>query len=445
MAHVCGALTAIPGRDTFAALPTQGEHILLVCHTFPPSPGIGGRRWAKFAKALAQRGYHVHVLCAEARPGAATSPWTEDVQHARITVYPLPRRYPGVLNRWPLTSLVDKLAYRFWMKVLPLLTKGNPLDATIFWEEQLLEKARSLIPTHGIRNVIVSGAPFRNLMHGLAIKRQHPGIHLVSDLRDPWTWWDNYGHSLLPPKRFAQEQAMERAVMLGSDRITSPHAPVVEHIQRSYPEAAARTLRIPHAMDPEDIGTPGPARIEGPFHMIYAGTLYGAAEADLYFAALIKGFQRSITLYPEATKDARLSLYITANDASRYIAQVKEAGLEEHIRFESPVPPKEILARIAAADASLVFIPSKNKDLLGTKFDELFHLRRPVVHVGELGAVSHTIEAGRLGISLRVHELEHELPRIIARERVLLVDPAYDTSATELGHVTERLLHEVLV
>jgi len=349
------------------------------------------------------------------------------------------------VNRWPLTSLLDKLAYRFWMKVLPLLTRGNPLDATIFWEKQLLERAATLIPTYGIRNVIVSGAPFRNLVHGLAIKRQHHGIHLVSDLRDPWTWWDNYGHSLLSPKRFAQEQAMERAVMLGSDRITSPHAPVVEHIQQSYPETAARTLRIPHAMDPEDIGTPGPARTEGPFHMIYAGTLYGAAEADLYFKALIKGFQRTIVQYPEQARDTRLSLYITANDASRYIAQVKQAGLEQLIRFEAPVAPKEILARIASADASLVFIPSKNKDLLGTKFDELFHLRRPVVHVGEPGAVSRTIEAGQLGISLRVEELEDELPRIISRERVLSVDPAYDTSATELGSVTDRLLRDVLM
>lgn len=387
----------------------------------------------------------VHVLCAEPRAGAAVSPWTEDVQHAGITVYPLPRRYPGVVNRWPLTSIVDKIAYRFWMKVLPMLTRGNPLDATIFWEKQVLRQAGNLIAAYNIRNVIVSGAPFRNLVHGLALKRKYPGIHLVSDLRDPWTWWDNYGHSLLSPKRFADEQAMERAVMLGSDRITSPHAPVVEHIKHSYPEAAARTLRIPHAMDPDDIGTPGPARTDGPFHMIYAGTLYGAAEADAYFAAVIAGFRNALALHPKDARDARLSLYITANDASRYITQVKEAGLEEHIRFESPVPPKEIMARIAAADASLVFIPSKNKDLLGTKFDELFHLRRPVVHVGELGAVSRTIEAGRLGISLRVHELEHELPRIIARERVLLVDPAYDTSATELGHVTERLLHEVLV
>ncbi len=431
--------------DTFAALPHPGEHILLICHTFPPSPGIGGRRWAKFAKALAQRGHVVHVLCAEAREGSAVSPWTSDVQHPNIVVHPLPRRYPSVLNRWPLTRLTDKLAYRFWLRFLPLLTRGNPLDATIFWEGQLLEKAIPLITQHSIRNVIVSGAPFRNLVHGLALKKRVPQINLVSDLRDPWTWWDNYGHSLLSPARFAQEQAFERAVMLGSDRITSPHQPVVDHIRSSYPEAASHTLRIPHAMDPEDIGTPGPLRTSGPFHLIYAGTLYGASEADAYFEAVIKAFQRLRTMAPTTASEARLSLYITANDASRYIAKVAEAGLTENIRFEAPVPPKEILKRIADADASLVFIPSKNKDLLGTKFDELFHLRRPVVHVGEEGTVSSTIEAGRLGISLRVAELEEELPRIMLRERVLYVDPAYDTRSTELDFVTDRLLREVLV
>lgn len=416
-----------------------------MCHTFPPSPGIGGRRWAKFAKALAQRGHVVHVLCAEERQGAATSPWTGDVQHPGIVVYPLPRRYPSVLSRWPLTRITDKLAYRSWLKVLPLLTRGNPLDATIFWKDQLLSTAAPLIQAHSIRNVVVSGAPFRNLVHGLALKERFPEINLVSDLRDPWTWWDNYGHSLLSPARFAEEQAFERAVMLGSDRITSPHQPVVDHIRSTYPEAASRTLRIPHAMDPEDIGTPGPLRSEGPFHMIYAGTLYGAAEADHYFDALTKAFLNLKANAPEKAAGARLSLYITANDASRYIAQVAAAGLSENIRFEAPVPPKEILKRIAAADASLVFIPSKNKDLLGTKFDELFHLRRPVIHVGQEGAVSHTIEKGRLGISLRVDELATELPRIMMRELLLSVEPSYDTRPTELGFVTDRLLNEVLV
>ncbi len=74
-------------------------HILLACYTFPPALGIGGRRWAKYAKGLAQAGHHVHVLCAEAVPGRAGSSWTEDVKHDRIHLYPLPRRYPKVPRR----------------------------------------------------------------------------------------------------------------------------------------------------------------------------------------------------------------------------------------------------------------------------------------------------------------------------------------------------------
>ena len=38
------------------------QHILLISYTFPPHPGIGGRRWAKFSKYLSKLNYIVHVI-----------------------------------------------------------------------------------------------------------------------------------------------------------------------------------------------------------------------------------------------------------------------------------------------------------------------------------------------------------------------------------------------
>ena len=71
-----------------------GEPILIISHTFPPYKGIGGRRWAKFAKELARRGHPVHVVHSAGSEDLMGSLWTDDADRPGITAHPLPQRYP---------------------------------------------------------------------------------------------------------------------------------------------------------------------------------------------------------------------------------------------------------------------------------------------------------------------------------------------------------------
>ncbi len=48
----------------------------------------------------------------------------------------------------------------------------------------------------------------------------------------------------------------------------------------------------------------------------------------------------------------------------------------KYIRMHAPIPAVEVFKRIAEADGVLIFIPSFNKDLLGTKFTEIFYLEK---------------------------------------------------------------------
>jgi glycosyltransferase involved in cell wall biosynthesis len=417
--------------------------VLIICHIFPPAFGIGGRRWAKFAKAMARRGHTVHVIAAEEQQGQIHSPWTEDVQHPSIIVHRLPWNYPAVLKRWPLTRLWDKVSYRIWLRVLPLVSNGNYFDKTIFWRRRLLAKAAELIEAHGIRKVVVSGAPFRLAVYGTEIKQRH-GVDLVCDLRDPWTWHMEYGHSALSGHKMDQERTFERHVMEQSDRIIVPSESMLQHLQEHYPKQRDRFALLPHTIDTEELGDPVPHERTTCTRLIYAGTLYGTAEAGPYFEQLLSAFTRLKSSAPGVYERTQLDLYITGKESEVHQRTVLQSVHRDRIRFHPPVSAREISRRISDADAVLIFIPSFNKDFLGTKFNETFFLRRPVIHVGEAGAVGRYIEHHRLGTSIPVDALPDRLPDIITGRTPVPLDTSYDLSALTLERVTDRLVKDVL-
>lgn len=420
-----------------------GEPVLLISHTFPPYKGIGGRRWAKFAKAMARQGHPVHVIHSAGSDDLKGSLWTEDIRTRGITIHPLPQRYPTVLFKRPLTRFSEKLMYRFWQKALPLVTKGNWLDKSILWRGQLLAKAGELIQQHGIRWVFVTGAPFRLFHFGVELKRRH-GIKLLCDLRDPWTWHDGYGHGSLSAADQAYEHSLEREMMEHADRVTSPHPSVIEHLQQTYPAQAAKCALLGHAIDPDELGQPLPPRNDGEVRLIYAGSLYGAHEAEAYFEQLMRAFERVRGEHPQRWPHVRLDLFITGHGFDSYREKLKARGLDAHIHMHTPIPAREVFKRIAEADGVLIFIPSFNKDLLGTKFTEIFYLRRPVIHVGEPGAVSEAILSRELGVSIAVDRLVEELLVILTGERTIAIDPKVNLSEHMLGPITEKLVKELL-
>ena len=419
--------------------------ILLICHGFPPVRGIGGRRWAKFAKELARRGYPVHVIRSVGSKGRLDSLWSADAASPGIIHHPIPPNYPVVLHKRPITSFTEKVMYRVWSKLLPLLVKGNFHDSTVFSRSILLAKAGSLIQAHGIRNVIVSGAPFRLMAFATELKKDFPEINLVSDFRDVWTWGTDYGLGTMGPHRLQYEKDLEALVVHESDKIISPHPTVIEHLRNTYGGEANRYVTIPHAIDPDELVGWSPPAPDGVFRLIYAGSLYGAEEAQQYFGNLLEAFEALRRDKPDAYAHCRLDLYITGHDTAAYELLVKARDLQDRIHFHAPVPPQEIFKRMSHSDLVLTFIPTPNKDILGTKFSEIFHLRIPVLHIGEPGLVGRTITGRKLGDSLRVAELATELPRIISGERTIEVDRNADHSELLLAHITDRLIAEVLV
>ncbi len=421
------------------------EPILIVSYTFPPYKGIGGRRWAKFAKELARRGHPVHVIHSAGSEELLGSLWTADIAHPNIIAHALPQRYPTVLFKRPLVSFVEKVLYRLWSHVLPIITRGNWLDKSVLWRAQLLRACNELITKHGIRNVVVTGAPFGLMTHACALRQAHPGLNLVADFRDPWTWGHYYGQGMLSPKRKAVEQQQEAQVASTFDKLISPAPDIVEHLRKTYGGVPERYVLLPHAIDPDEMGTAAAHKNDDLFRLIYAGSLYGAEEAEAYFEQVLQAFERLREMAPGRFDRTVFDLYITGHGTTSYKERTKARGLTERIRFHEPLPARDIFPRIAAADLVVIFIPNPNKDFLGTKFNEIFYLRKPVLHVGVEGRVGRTITERKLGASLRVEEVSSELARIMAGERTITIDPNVDLSEHVLSTITDTLVRDVLI
>lgn len=423
----------------------QGEPILLLCEGFPPVAGIGGRRWAKFAKELARRGHPVHVIRAPWRKGDAVSLWDRDGQEPGIFHHPLPNRYPRVLSRRPITKLRDRITYNFWIRALPLATSGNIYDGMILSRRAVLRSAKRLINDHNIRKVIATGAPFSLLAYGAELKQADPRIHYVADFRDEWTWKGHYGLGAMKGNRANEEQRKEALVMAVADKLISPHGPILKHLREQYGGNPERFVQVAHVIDPDDFPST-PLRVPADhFRMIYAGALYGEKETTAFFMALAEAMRKAMEASPENVGRFCYDLYITGGrDLGPYRELMAREGLSEQVHFHAPLAPREMMGELGKADLMLNFHPRERKDVLATKFNETFYSGLPILLVGDPGLASRTIEQRGMGASLRVEELATELPRILARERVIEVDRNADHSAYLLPAVTDRLIKEVL-
>lgn len=425
-------------------MPGPGERppVLIVCYGFPPYRGIGGRRWAKFAKALAQRGRTVHVIACRPEADEAGSLWSHDVRHPNIVVHHLPRRYPRPLYRRPLTTLTDKLAYRIWNAVLPWITSGNHFDKTVFWRRQLVDAATRLIDTHGIGHVIVSGAPFRNIAHLAALRHERP-IRLIAEVRDPWTWEAGYGWDLLTGRQQLEERAIEASALASADKVIAPSESFVAHLQATYPDLKSRTLHIPHAVDADDLPvTRPPMHVREELRAIIAGSFYDRPLSAAFLAELASSV--SAIAQSSGSRTLYVDIHSTTTPAPEFMEAVRSNGAAELIRFQPPLPAAELYARLQQADFALSFHPPARRDLVATKFSEYLLLGVPLLFVSEPGMASRFIEERGGGLCVPVESLRATL-EAIAQGTLTIPRPDPEKARDFLLHeVTTRLEREVI-
>jgi glycosyltransferase involved in cell wall biosynthesis len=359
-------------------------NLLLFCYDFPPSSGIGGRRWAKLAKGLALEGHLVHVVCAEPLPDHADSPWTSDIEHPNISVHRVERKYPRTISHGP-RNFTEKIRYRIDLFRLKQAAKGTVYDQALHLEQDFLKTADQIINQHAIDAIAATGAPFKLLYYAALVKEKYPTLTFIADYRDPWLQSKFRGMTVLSERRKAHELEMEELVYQQADKIISPFPRLTANLKSAPHATSADFYTLAHFYDPDDLPSGTASSTSNEFEAIYGGTVY--SDSATYLSTIPEALS-------EMEDDLARKVRFTFHTASSLHGI--DDGFESSISVR-PMIGKAIFERMRQSQALILILPESMPHERTSKFYELLSLETPILYFGPPGEVSQFIEEKGLG------------------------------------------------
>jgi glycosyltransferase involved in cell wall biosynthesis len=401
------------------------KRILIISYIFPPHPGIGGRRWAKFAKYLSREGFEVHVICTQSRD-KEQSVWIDDViSNENIHVHYVKSFFPKALTKTPV-SIFQKIFYRFWRQLAFFLFKGYIYDRTLFSEKRFVKKANEIIQSFNIDKVIVTGAPFR-LVHAIVkAAARWKKIHLTADFRDPWTWEQSGDYQKLDLKNLAFEEKMETYVMNHAHAVSVPTLAMKQYLDATYPQCASKVMVLPHAWDEDEI-TYSEKKITGDKKLIIYGTLYS-------------GIENSVRSLAKALKVLKGKFTVDIySDSQNYKKVFKDEGAAHLVSYYSMKPSRQLYRMVHHYCAAIIINNDSDKDHVSTKFVELAAAGTPVLYMAADGKASEFVKYFNTGWHVKNDEIEEMLIELGSRDCAMPVSKL-NIDNLSFSNVTKQFL-----
>lgn len=407
----------------------QSKKAIIVCYTFPPMPGVGGRRWVKFAKYLRKSGWQVRVISGTPAKGAL-SPWDRDLEG--LQVLRLPNRYPRILTKTP-RSLFEKISYRLNLLKVKFLSKGNYYDRGAFWETQISLALDQMIQEFRPDCLFVTGAPFSLLYYGAIVKKKYPVLRYVADIRDPWLKGNYFGFKGLSEARKNEEIRRFQFVMDTADLVTAPFSDSFgDSVIAQHTEWRSKILIVPHAVDPDDLsGLHRDEHLEVK-RLVNFGSLYSGMET------MMNGIAQAMAGAADAIA---LEFY---SHEKKYTDIFKSAGVSKQVSYHPPVDQRKVFEILSGDAAALIFILDHFKDNITTKIMENVAAGAPIVAIGAKGQVSEFITQNRLGIFIEEKQIVTQFGLVQKMLSDLDYNKEFDYSGYTFEYQTRELENAIL-
>jgi len=411
------------------------KKILIISYIFPPTDGIGGRRWAKFAKYLYRKGYDVKVITAKV-PYVHKSNWDTDIKELanedRITY--IESGYPKYI--YNPETVFEKIMYRISLIYLKLTVEGQYYDKSVLWEKHLIPVVEAHI-TNGYKTIIATGAPFRYLTFLGKLKLKYNDIKLIADIRDPWiNNKTSYGYDNLSKKRFEFEKESEKYLVKTFDTLITVNDMETLYFSNLNNKTKCEFRTIRNGFDYDDIRLPsGYKRIQtDKLVFVYIGTLYENAMQSLneFIEALKKLKENEKDLYE------RLEFNFYGSVPHNFIEIIKNYKV---IKFHGKIPLNEVAIKIFNSHATMIFLPTNCSHYFVTKFYEYISLKRPLLVFSEQGITGEFVEKNKLGFMIPQGDMYKKLLYAIDQiSEDYQVNESFDLSQYNVEYLTDELI-----
>lgn len=395
--------------------------ILLICYSYPPYPGTGGRRWAKLSKYLAREGHSLDVI--NAAGTQAPSVWLEDTKHPNIRIH-------SIQNKETLTpkDVFSKVVNKALFSLSKIKTKGNYADQSLWWNDKALACARKILDSGPIDYLIVSCPPYHPMFEFSALKKDYPGIKLVLDYRDIWIIRQKgkgfFSH--LDDKRFEEEKQKERHALTSADYIFTVAEDISESIREYAGHKPVHTLT--NGYDEEDFSDdhslPTVYTKSGKLNMVFAGSL--VVDSNPYAIPFFKAIARLKKEHPELYTKLHLCIFGSVNPGIEKL--IAESDLD-CVVFYKPISSKLIGHLYKQFDYLLLFLIPYYTYAFISKFFDYLPVRKPIISVSEKGRFSEFLEGNRLGRNMEPGSIYDNLVTLLEVKHRLEINHTFNLSA----------------
>jgi glycosyltransferase involved in cell wall biosynthesis len=377
--------------------------LLLINYLFPPAGGIAVQRALSLAKYLPACGFEVHVLSA----GNAAAPVMDPdlLRHVHPEV---------ILHRSFTPELPFAVQQKLWGLISPSSGGGSASapsltaaprrtwkssiggavkrlltpDPQVVWVPFALRKARRVIKEHGIQAVLVTVPPFSTLLASNALKREVPGIVLITDFRDEWLsfYLKDFSFQSDDWNRRRAEQ-IERETVETSDLVVAVTPTSLDKIRGRYPEQPdGKFACVYNGYDPDVFGGFRPRKHDSAKIVVtHMGTVYKTASPRFYLDALDD--------LPEELR---------SRVETRFIGRISD---EERRHLEARKSPVRVLGFMPQAEAlrwceetDYLLLTMTNDISLPGKLFEYLAMQKPLLAIsplhGEVGRILARTRAG---------------------------------------------------
>lgn len=396
----------------------KNKKILLIAFKYPPYAGVGGFRWSKLSKYLAEMGYSIHVVTVNWKQyGDNTN--IDDVQHPNITIHRINSIYPHNFKYMQFKNTkignIERIIRHLFFRL------GNVIwyeDEAQYWGYSLLPFCEQLIKNDGIKNVIATGHPFMANYWAAKLKQKHPEINLIQDLRDPWT--ENPFKSYLLGIYKKKSVKHEIFALNNCDVLLAVTNGLVELFsEKIYNNVITKS--IPNGFD---IDFNNKNAVSRDFTLIYAGALFNGRDEP--FEAFLKAIQNIEEKIPEI----KICIYGSFPNSIR--DKYKQMFVSGKIKSYPSVSPEKIHKLMHHSFACLHFNARLFPFAVSTKIYEHAALKRPTFSVNYGGDTENLMRNHNFGISVNGDDIGQIEDGIVRLYELWKSNPNYEISPFNL-------------